>query len=478
LLESLRKVFASDRFVPSTSVFPDVDVQHIAAKLNVEKRASRNAARNLPDSASTTMDSVELEIVAEVGRARRQGLENFEINLDVYNERLARATEARREVGIVAGKAKGDFMSDIVSLETRLANPEENVQQCYEFLMDFRKKHRLIRAAEERSSTARWVALVMLMLLFESVLNGYLFAQKNELGLLGGAMAAVLISLANVGLSSILGYYSRFINSVKFLSKLWGLILTLAWIGMVAAFNLAVAHFRDAVQIIGDWSVAANTATETLIEAPLGIASIESWLLIVLGCLISLLAFMKAYYADDPYPRYGKYVRMLIDARMEYTDVLNDALGILEVRRDDAIGELKEADQFVNQELSEAIDAVSGRSTLQSHLGNFLQLCELSVRQLLKQYRDHNRARRESDAPKYFDEEFEFEEFTNRRGGAQQQGETLKEQKRITEIVDKACQDIHQDYMDAVANFKSTRDLQNALKTRSEDRGDTSSSLG
>ena len=470
MLENLWKVFTTDNIVPSTSVFPAIDVQLIARKLNIVKSASLNSSNNLPDSASTTMDSIELDIVTEVSKLRWQGLENYENNLDVYNERLSRATDARKEVVNVVDKAKGDFKSDILALESELVESEEKVRQSYEFLQDFKNSHNLIRPAEDRSPTVMWVGLIMLALLVESILNGVLFAQKNELGLFGGVMIAVLISIANVGLSSILGYYSRFIYSVKFFSKIWGLMFIVVWIGLVAAFNFAVAHFRDALQTVGDWSVATTVATSTLIELPLGIASIESWLLVVLGFLISLGAFLKAYYVDDSYPRYGKFTRMLSKARVVYTENLNTVLSILEDRRDKAIQDFKEADQFVNQEISEALDALSGKSTLRSQLDEFLQLCELSANQLLKQYRDRNRTERRSDAPAYFDENFKFDEYISRMSSDKYHDEAMNEKERVTETVEKACHDIHQEYLDSVDKFKSIRGLQDALADRPADR--------
>ena len=278
-------------------------------------------------------------------------------------------------------------------------------------------------------------------------------------------MAAILISLANVGVSSVLGYYSRFVNSAKFLAKLWGLVLILAWVVLISAFNLAVAHFRDAVQTIGDWSLAATAATNTLLDETLGISSIESWLLIVLGGLISLLAFMKAYYADDPYPSYGNYARSLSNARNEYTDALVVALGQLEMRRDDATEELKEADQFVSRELSEAIDALYGQSSLQSHLTNFLEQCDHTARQLLKQYRDINSAERTSNAPDYFDKVFALAEFVeHRQDNSLHRDRALKEQERVAELVDRACEDINQEYFRSLGKFKSIPELQNELK--------------
>ena len=185
MLDRLKSIFSSDgRFVPSTSVFPEINAQGIARKLNIEKRAKQNANRGLPETKSTTLDSVEMEIVGEIGEARRQGIQNYQINMDVYSERLARATDARKEVDSVAGKTQGDFRSEVLALETALANPVDKVRQWYEFMQSFREEHGLKRPAEERSPVIRWVALIVIILLVESALNGYLSPKRTNLGFL------------------------------------------------------------------------------------------------------------------------------------------------------------------------------------------------------------------------------------------------------------------------------------------------------
>lgn len=55
--------------------------------------------------------------------------------------------------------------------------------------------------------------------------------------------------------------------------------------------NLGVAHFRDGLEAGTPWRLAAEQAVPALIARPVDLASIESWILALLGVLISTLAF-------------------------------------------------------------------------------------------------------------------------------------------------------------------------------------------
>ncbi len=54
------------------------------------------------------------------------------------------------------------------------------------------------------------------------------------------------------------------------------------------------------------WREAAEAAIRSsFLSSPLALDSIESWLLAAIGLLISVLAMMKGWHADDPYPVTG-----------------------------------------------------------------------------------------------------------------------------------------------------------------------------
>ena len=134
------------------------------------------------------------------------------------------------------------------------------------------------------------------MLLLESAGNAYLFSQNNPLGILGGLIAAFLVSFANVSLSSVLGMATRYINCRGFLNlfkKLFGLVFALMWIGFVVSCNAAVAHFRDAVETTLEWREAGKSAIQTLVDHSYSLNTMESYVLFFLGVFISTLVTRK-----------------------------------------------------------------------------------------------------------------------------------------------------------------------------------------
>ncbi len=75
-------------------------------------------------------------------------------------------------------------------------------------------------------------------------MNAYLFSQGNEFGLLGGMLAAVIVSVVNVGWSTLSGFAARAINRRNLILRLSGLVVIVVWIAFAGSLNLLVAHFR------------------------------------------------------------------------------------------------------------------------------------------------------------------------------------------------------------------------------------------
>ena len=462
MLRRLSQLMRSEDFAPGTEVFPDIDVESIAKRLKLEEVGRARGQDNLPASSESSFDSVEMRVVGEIETLRRRGLQQFEDHLRVYRERLSRATEVRKEVEIVAGTAQGDFLAEVGVWKSRFVNYVERLQDAFAWRNAFRQKHRLIRPADEFPGWLKTLALGMLLLLVETGLNGYLFAQKNLLGLLGGILAALLVSISNVGVSGIAGYFARNLHHRNLFMKLIGLAVVLGWLGYAAGFNLAVAHFRDGVEHSGDWTLAAEQAVPALLATPLEIASIESWLLLIIGCLISFLAFLKGLHTDDPYPGYGKVHRTLVDARNAYSGVLETAIGELERKRDLAIDELRDAHDDVRDGIGEAIDALFGASSLKSQVSSFLEQCDVKTAHLLAIYRDANKASRSTDSPPSFAlahsfaafEPAEEDEKSARRTNAE------KEARKVGELVDKTIRDIFEAYETSVRAYREIDDIQ------------------
>jgi hypothetical protein len=225
-----------------------------------------------------------------------------------------------------------------------------------------------------------------------------------------------------------------------------GLLIILAWIGFLLGFNLSVAHFRDAVEGDLGWSAAATASLASLTQTPLSLNSIESWLLMLVGCLVGLLAFLKFASWGEPYPGYDRVSRRFEGALDAYADQLVQALDSLEASRDEAIEGLQEANEVVRENIGDAIDALYGHRMMRAQLSEFLATCDLKASALLRLYRDENRASREGAAPARFDQPFAFPPFEDAGVDMSHRDDAQRELAAINRVVDEAIAAIHADY--------------------------------
>ena len=460
MLDRLKSVFRSDDFIPASAVFPSIDSEKISRELKLEDHGKDRGKQNQPPAEAKDFDHVETSIIERIEELRRRGLENYEANRRVYNERLARAGYATKEVDIAAGTAKGNFGKLVQGWQSGMEDARDRLNGTYHWRKRFREISQLERPAKEFEGWVRVFTLAIILIAIEAGINAYLFSQGNEFGLLGGWLAAVIVSVVNVGCSAMLGYMSRYVNCRNLMLKLGGFLFISAWLTFAVLINLGVAHFRDGLESGTAWRAAAEAAVPALLEKPLQLASIESWLLVGIGLLISTISFRKGWHTDDPYPGYGRVERALKKARSNYVAELNLALEDLANHRDDAIAELQDANEQVRQGIAEAIDTLFGQSTLGAHLRSFLDQCDVKTAHLLAVYRDANRSARTEPSPKSFEKSYKFSAFkplsveTSRRENAE------TEAANVAGTVQAAIKDIFEQFENARQAFDVTRAVQ------------------
>lgn len=453
MFKSISDLFRSDEFLPSSAVFPDIDKDRLVEDLDLKKEAAARGAVNQPETSAETLDHIELKAVSRVEDLRRRGLENFEINRRVYAERLNKAVSARMLVETEANDSKAKFAEEVTKWKSMMVTPRERVQETHRWRNRFREINKLERPAKEFGSLIALFGLAFLMIIIESAVNAYLFAQTNNLGLLGGLMAAFIVSIGNVTLSALLGWGSRFINCrwvVNIFIKLVGLLFFLAWLGFAIIYNLGVAHFRDAVERIGEWREAGTAAIQTIQLSPFSLYTMESYVLFILGLVISIVSFLKGYSYSDPYPGYSKVASDLVGAREEYVDYLEDSIETLAEHRDNAVNGLRAANDEVHRNINDSVDALFGQKALQSNLNPFLEQCNIAANYLLSVYRDANKAARVDSPPEYFNTTYAFELLEVPNEELERRQEAEEQTKEVGELVNISIQEIFKVFHEAV----------------------------
>lgn len=477
-MPSLRDFFRSDAFVPTTAVFPPIDAEQLASDLALIREGTARGTRNQPRTDEDGFDAIENKIIERVGDLRRKGVDNYAANVRVYDARLARASDARQEVEMTAAKARGDFQAAVTVWQANMASPSAKVSEAFRALQAFRQEHGVLHVARH-ANFWQWLLVAVLVVVVEGAANAMLFAQVMSQGLAGGLFLAMAISATNVAIASLTTYFGRNLSHRRWLWRLFGLAAAFAGIALCVAFNLGVAHLRDAMEAGLNFEESMRQAWVTLLQTPLELASFLSALLLLLGLLAAIIVGLKTYHAIDPYPGYPGITATVIDARDTYAEDLKRAIHLLEGSRDEAIDQLRDGNVQMRNWIREAVDALYGQSSLRSELDRFLAHCDDKANTLLALYRDANRDARprtstadgkgspteapQVPAPSHFHRPYAFPEIMLPPPAEMVRNEAIQEQKQVSELVSKAIGDVETAYSASIAAYPSIQELEASL---------------
>ncbi len=286
-------------------VFPSVDFDAIGKQLRLEVRGLKNGRAGYPDSDAADFDPVENEIVAAVDALRRQGLARAADHEQVYRERIAAGDAIGPGIRQIANNTETAFRREVDARRSRLKDALDDLHRSEADLAQFKQDNNLNREAYETGGLWKWAAICVVIVLLESGMNGFFFADANVAGLAGGIITALVISIVNVGAVSLAGHACRQKNHAKFLRGFAGWLSLIIAVGLAAFINFLVGHFRDLTATV-PWDEAAGAAFGRVVAGHVHMQSLDAWLLTGFGLLIAAFAGWKAYGAVDPYPGYSR----------------------------------------------------------------------------------------------------------------------------------------------------------------------------
>ena len=273
----------------------------VARKLNIDAEAAARGSREQPATDLQSLDAVEQKIIQALESEWTYHGSELINNLRAYSSRLIAVSVQTELVNLdlLAQNTLARLRDANHRAEAELGPLREMYLSCRDELGDFRKWHKLTRAA--RNPARRWTTFGLLFLLIgvEAGLNGFFFAKGSELGLLGGIGTAIGISFVNVVFAFVIGLLPmRWLNHRNYLVKSVGLIFTaIGLVGLVALHGFA-AHYRDAMAAVGE-DHAYAAARQTLMASPLALADLNSFYLFGIGLLWAFLAVWKGTTFDD-----------------------------------------------------------------------------------------------------------------------------------------------------------------------------------
>ena len=190
-------------------IFPSVDSNAIGKQLRLEVRGLENSRAGYPDSDAAGFDPVENEIVAAVDALRRQGLATSADHEQVYRERIAAGDAIGPGISQIANNTETAFRREVDARRSRLKDALDDLHRSEADLAQFKQDNNLNREAYGTGGLWKWAAICVVIVLLESVMNGFFFADANVAGLAGGMITALVISIVNVGAVSLAGHAYR-----------------------------------------------------------------------------------------------------------------------------------------------------------------------------------------------------------------------------------------------------------------------------
>jgi hypothetical protein len=273
----------------------------------------------------------------------------------------------------------------------------------------FQTKNNLLdRNAKKVTSAQRMLkfSLVCLCVVIEGVINAGLFATNLDGGWVAGLLQAMISSSINVLFSYICGYaLIPYVNHVFLPKKIFGIFSVVFWACATFVIALAIAHYRDALQTEGN---AAVIAVQTMLENPLGLTDMISWLLFAVTLLMGTFAMFDGYTMRDPYPGYAEATEKMDKARHRwslYFSAVQDGFNKL---RETYLDKLKITKQKAANELANMKAVAQDKQQTLKRYELAIASAPTTCNTLIQRMRSANSKYRTQPEPKYFSEDPDF----------------------------------------------------------------------
>lgn len=402
---SLSDFFGNPRtnVVSSILEFHAIDTDGMIKKMRLKERARENGEKDIPSSDSEGFDSVEQSIVNEIEAEAKIQFNTYLEHQKTYAERAGDATVGALvlQIGSTAADATTNLERNTHAGTGDLYARKRDVIESERELKRFRESNDLKRPPRNYGSRTYKIGLLIFILAIESLLNGFFLSKGSDFGLIGGVFQALIIASINVFIGAVVGrLVLPWLTHSNWNSRVLAAAGTAIYLLASAGFNLAVAHYRNAVA--SDPFEASSLAYHSLLANPLGIDDLQSWLLFLVGLLFSLVAAIDGYVMDDPYPGYGQRMRHNLEALEEYNALKDELLGDLEQIKKSAEDKIDELLRNIEARHGEFDYIFRKSQALKSSMLQHFTHLESAANTLLGYYRDENRRHRHSSAPTRF----------------------------------------------------------------------------
>jgi hypothetical protein len=461
----LRELFgqAQHQYRPSTQVFLDLEVDRVARDMHLGETGAERGADNRPDTAAAVLDDVEHRIVENTESHKQAAHSIYLEQLHIYDARLAALNFEERFAIIrqAAPEAVGDFGAEAGQGRDELFELRRRLNESEAEREDFRKRHRIARPARLPTPSKMLLKIGFLAVLFviEVAVNGGFLSRSNEGGILGGLSVAFVFAAFNILVSYLFGLVPiRLINHRNLLLKFIGLLSLIVYLALALLLNFALAHVREIPPEVLDVD---REALRRLVETPFVLHELQSWLLVGIGLVFSIISMVDGLMTYDPYIGYTALERRWQSASERYRNAKDELIERLRDIRDDAAGAMNDAERDLAVRRSEYDSLIVNRGRLSQKFVDHQAQIERATNALLQIYREANRKRRSTPAPAHFDKAYILDRIP-----AEQTERNPDEKERlqrsiddVQELLTRQVEAVHAAFDGAVRSYREIDEL-------------------
>jgi len=383
-----------------------VDVEGIAAKYRLREEGARLGAGAVPAIDAKGPVGAEASALVEIESARLAYQAWGSHRLNALDSEIDR-WDIRHEINaaLIADETFKNKAAALITTEkpvldqlsARMAERERELQK-------FKEKNQLDRSCQAPTPAAKMLihAVLLVILILESIANATFFQQGMAGGLLDGMTMALVFAAMNLLPAYFIGkWVLTYTNHCDFNKRLTGYFGIVLWIFIAVVIALIVAHYRNA--LIAQSDDPAAQAWDSLFGSPFALGNLNSLMLFILSVFFSLIALIDGYKTEDPYPGFGIVTERLESAQNDYAEEVNSVLASLEALKKE---ELDKVNTTVNRS-SGVNGALAGLINEKESAGQRLQAAmthaSAAADAVVQIFRAENSlARRPADDPKYF----------------------------------------------------------------------------
>ncbi len=461
-----------DVMTRTADMFPPLDADYVKRSINLLDKGKEYGSSNIPSQNETTQDSVELDIKRRVEELRDRYIKNYDLELNVYKERVASYTNILDIQGIrTEFESKlGNIETDYIEQTNSLFMEAQQLKARGDDIRSFRKNNLLNNRLPDypKDRLKAWM-IISVLALAELALNFFLLRESGDV--MSVVIQSLLYGLINVILPfTLFANMFRYVNHVNSTYVSIGYVCIFFYVGYTLFINLLIAHYRGvsmelAVEIgqavefnqglLDRYLETAFLAFSNFQSNWFGLQDIWSWFLFLGGCGLSLGAIREGYISDDKYPGYGKLHRTYVSDFDDFLDATEELTDSQTIERDLAMDDLKNDISTLENSHTKIPTVVQSASTLKERCYSALDSLDTSYNMLLKAYREQNKMHRTEPPPSFFDNEFKIEKpelISFEVGEVKNPSDVIKE-------LQECSSQLHEIYKENIGKLESTKEL-------------------